>query len=96
MNNNAFVGEVSRRLGYEEKDAERILASLFEIITEELQEGNIVELGNLGDFRVEKRIEKIVSDASTGRRFLVPPELQVIFEPGSAWKEETGRRQSDE
>ena len=44
MNNNAFVGEVSRRLGYEEKDAERILASLFEIITEELQQGNSLEL----------------------------------------------------
>ena len=39
MNHKEFIGELSRRLGYTNKDAARLVASLVDIMGEELLEG---------------------------------------------------------
>ena len=40
MNNKEFVVELSRSLGYTNKDATQLVASLVDIMTQQLQEGN--------------------------------------------------------
>ena len=39
MNNKELTGELSRRLGYTNKDAAQLIASMVDIMGEQLQEG---------------------------------------------------------
>lgn len=86
MNNKEFVGELSRNLGYTNKDATRLVASLIDIMTQELQEGNTISVDGFGRFEVRKRLERIINNPMTKQRLLVPPKLVLIFTPGSLLK----------
>lgn len=96
MNHNELLNELSCRLGCTEKDAVSLVASFLDIVTEELQEGKNVELGNFGELKVEKQMEKIVVNTSTGQRFLVPPKLDVTFELNHDFRKRLTKRLSHE
>lgn len=87
MNNKELIGELSRRLGYTNKDASRLLASVTGIMGEELQEGKAITIQNFGTFEVRKKMERIMVNPITKQRFLVPPKLILNFKPSPAWKE---------
>lgn len=87
MNNKELTGELSRRLGYTNKDASRLLASVTAIMGEELQEGKTIAIQNFGTFEVRKKMERITVNPVTKRRFLVPPKLILNFKPSPVWKE---------
>ena len=86
MNNKEFVGELSRNLGYTNKDATRLVASLVDIMTQELQEGNTISMDGFGRFEVRKRLERIINNPITKQHLLVPPKLVLIFTPGPLLK----------
>ena len=50
MNNKELIGELSRRLGYTNKDAARLLTSVTGIMGEELQEGKVIAIQDFGTF----------------------------------------------
>ena len=87
MNNKELTGELSRRLGYTNKDASRLLASVTAILGEELQEGKTLANQNFGTFEVRKKMERITVNPVTKQRFLVPPKLILNFKPSPVWKE---------
>lgn len=87
MNNKELIGELSRRLGYTNKDASRLLASVTGIMGNELQEGKAITFPNLGTFEVKKKMERITVNPVTKQRFLVPPKLVLNFKPCMALKE---------
>lgn len=87
MNNKELTGELSRRLGYTNKDASRLLASVTAIMEEELQEGKTIAIQNFGTFEVRKKMERITVNPVTKQRFLVPPKLILNFKPSPVWKE---------
>ena len=78
MNSKEFTGELSRRLGYTNKDAAVLVASLVDIMAQELQE--------FGTFEVKKKMERIVVNPVTRQRLLVPPKLSLTFKPCPALK----------
>ena len=87
MNSKEFVGELSRRLGYTNKDATQLVASVVAILSTELQEGKTATLQGFGTFEVKKKMERIVVNPVTGQRMLVPPKLSLGFRPSQTLKE---------
>ena len=75
MNNKELIGELSRRLGYTNKDVARLLTSVTGIMGEELQEGKVIAIQDFGTFEVKKKMERITVNPVTKQRFLVPPKL---------------------
>lgn len=96
MNNKEFVSELSRNLGYTNKDATQLVASLVDIMSQELQEGNVVSVEGFGQFEVKKRLERITVNPMTKQRLLVPPKLVLTFVPDSLLKDNLINNSSDE
>lgn len=87
MNNKEFISELSRRLGYTNKDATRMVASLLSVMTQELQDGKTIALQGFGTFEVKKKLERISVNPATQQRMLIPPKLVLTYKPSITLKE---------
>lgn len=87
MNNKEFTSELSRRLGYTQKDTSELISSLLSCMTEQLEDGNVISIQGFGTFEVKKKIERISVNPTTRQRMLVPPKLVLTYKPSSLLKE---------
>ena len=87
MNNKEFISELSRRLGYTNKDTTHMVASLLSIMTQELQDGKTIALQGFGTFEVKKKLERISVNPATQQRMLIPPKLVLTYKPSITLKE---------
>lgn len=87
MNNKEFVAELSRRLGYSQKDSSALLSALVSEISGQLEEDRIVSIQDFGNFEVRKKLERVVISPATQQRMLVPPRLVVAFKPSTQLKD---------
>lgn len=96
MNNKELTGELARRLGYTNKDAAQLVASMVAIMGEELQEGKTLTFQGFGTFEVKKKLERIVVNPVTRQRLLVPPKLVLSYKPDNSLKEKFKKMQANE
>lgn len=89
MNDKEFVNELSYRLGCTPKEAEQLVGSFVNSMVQALQEGKTVVWDGIGSFDIEKNTEYISVDPSSGKRFLVPPELGLRFKSDWIFEENT-------
>ncbi len=87
MNNKEFTAELARRLGYTNKDTTQLVSSIIGIMTQELQEGNIIGIQNFGTFEVKKKLERVSVNPITQQRMLIPPKLVLTYKPSTTLKE---------
>lgn len=87
MNNKEFVAELSRRLGYSQKDSSALLSTLVSEVSGQLEEDRIVSIQDFGNFEVRKKLERVVISPATQQRMLVPPRLVVAFKPSTQLKD---------
>lgn len=87
MNNKEFTTELSKRLGYTQKDTSELISSMLSLMTEQLEEGNSIAIQGFGSFEVKKKIERISVSPTTKQRMLVPPKLVLTYKPSIALKE---------
>ena len=87
MNNKEFTSELSRRLGYTQKDTSELISSLLFCMTEQLEEGNAIAIQGFGTFEVKKKVERISVSPTTKQRMLVPPKLVLTYKPSILLKE---------
>lgn len=87
MNNKDFIAELSYRLGYSAQETTQLLNSTFQLLSDQLEEGNSVAIQGFGSFEVRKKTERILVNPATQQRMLVPPKLVVSFKPSSQTKE---------
>lgn len=87
MNNKEFTAELSKRLGYTQKDTSELISSMLSFMTEQLEEGNGIVIQGFGSFEVKKKIERISVSPTTKQRMLVPPKLVLTYKPSIALKE---------
>ena len=87
MNNKEFISELSRRLGYSNKDTTRLVSSLLRVMTQELQDGKTVALQGFGTFEVKKKLERVSVNPATQQRMLIPPKLVLTYKPSITLKE---------
>lgn len=96
MNNKELTGELARRLGYTNKDAAQLVASMVAIMGEELQEGKTLTFQGFGTFEVKKKLERVVVNPATRQRLLVPPKLVLSYKPDNSLKEKFKKMQANE
>lgn len=96
MNNKELTGELARRLGYTNKDAAQLVASMVAIMGEELQEGKTLTFQGFGTFEVKKKLERIVVNPANRQRLLVPPKLVLSYKPDNSLKEKFKKMQANE
>lgn len=87
MNNKEFIAELASKSGYTNKDTSRLVSSVIEIMTQELQNGNAVVVQGFGTFEVKKKPEKILVNPATKQRMLVPPKLVLTYKSSANLKE---------
>ena len=54
MNNKEFISELSRKLGYTNKDTSQLVSSVIGVMTQELQDGNNIVIQGLVRLRLRK------------------------------------------
>ncbi|MDD2225495.1 MAG: HU family DNA-binding protein [Dysgonamonadaceae bacterium] len=87
MTNEDFVAALSQQLNLETKKTSEILATAITIISEKLAEGARISVENFGILATEKKPEHIFVEQESRQRFLMPPEIEVVFKPNSAFIE---------
>ena len=87
MNNKEFISELSRRLSYNNKETTKLVSSVLNIMTQELQEGKTIAIQGFGTFEVKKKMERISVNPSTQQRMVIPPKLVLTYKPSITLKE---------
>lgn len=87
MNEKGFIDALSAKTGIDDKRISKLMSSVADIVSSNLQEGKDVTIQGFGVFETKKKMEKIEVNASTGKRILFPPKLLVGFRPSSLLKE---------
>ncbi len=87
MNEKEFIDALSAKTGIDDKRISKLMSSVADIVSSNLQECKDVTIQGFGVFETKKKMEKIEVNASTGKRILFPPKLLVGFRPSSLLKE---------
>ena len=87
MNNKEVISELSRKLGYTNKDTSQLVSSVIGVMTQELQDGNNIVIQGFGTFEVKKKLERISINPATQQRMLIPPKLVLTYKPSVTLKE---------
>ena len=87
MNNKEFISELSKRMGYSNKDATQFVSSVLNVMSQELQDGKSVVIQGFGSFDVKKKLERISVNPVTRQRMLIPPKLVLPYKPSITLKE---------
>ena len=87
MNNKEFISELSKRMGYSNKDATQFVSSVLNVMSQELQDGKSVVIQGFGSFDVKKKLERISVNPVTRQRMLIPPKLVLSYKPSITIKE---------
>ena len=70
-----------------QRDVERIVATIFDEITEALARGERVELRGFGAFSVKKRDARVGRNPRTGEKMMSKAKTSLAFRPASALKD---------
>ena len=87
MNNKTFIQELSRRTGFTQEDAQKIIYTMIDVMNDRFQEGETVTIGGFGTFELKKRMERIMTNPATQQRMLIPPKLVLGFRPSTVLKD---------
>ena len=78
-----FTAVLARRIGRDRKDVDSFLMGLSPAIQLHCADLDPVAIPGFGTFAAEKHDEQIITDHSTGRLMLLPPEIELTFHPGT-------------
>jgi integration host factor subunit beta len=82
-----LVEEVANESELTKKDAEVLVQTVLDSITESLQRGEKIELRGFGSFRIRKRSSRQGRNPKTGTGVSVPPKRVPYFKPGKEIKD---------
>ena len=81
-----LINEVAKEADLTKKDAEVIVQTVLDSITDALQHGDGVELRGFGSFRVKDRSPRQGRNPKTGSDVSVPAKKIPYFKPGKELK----------
>ena len=87
MNKTELVAAVSEKSGISKKDAERVVAATFEIITAELAKGEKVQISGFGAFEVKEREARVGRNPRTKEAIEIPASKAPAFKASKALKD---------
>ncbi len=86
MNKKQLAAKISQEIGSKKKEAEFIIDTLLNTITQALKEGKKVRLVGFGNFVVRTRASREGRNPQTGDKIKIPPTKAPAFVPGSNLK----------
>lgn len=86
MATNPFITQLAETSGIAPERLPGLSEALISLITTLLTENKSIAIPGFGTFEPRKEMERIVVNAETGKRSLVPPAITVCFTPGSRLK----------
>ena len=84
MNKNDLVLQLSTRLSLPQKDSQRYLTTLLDIISQELSNGNKLMFQNFGTFSRWEQTARLGRNPRTGYECQIQARNSVKFKPGKS------------
>ncbi|MDB5085830.1 MAG: integration host factor subunit alpha [Bacilli bacterium] len=92
MNKLELVTKVAEQTGLKKKDAELVVNSVLDTISDALAEGDKVQLIGFGTFETRKRTARNGRNPQTGEVIQIPASVVPAFKPGNKLKELTAAK----
>ena len=87
MNKAELITAVAQKTGLTRKDADKVVASVLDTITETLAAGEKVSLVGFGNFEVKERAAHQGINPSTGEPMQIPSSKSAVFKSGKQLKD---------
>ncbi|NLB51118.1 MAG: HU family DNA-binding protein [Clostridiaceae bacterium] len=86
MNKTDLINAVAAKTELSKKDSEKAVSAVFDVITEQLAEGEKVVLVGFGTFEVRHRAARKGRNPSTKEEILIPATKAPAFKAGKGLK----------
>ena len=87
MNKTELVAAVAEKTGLTKKDAERVISTTIETITETLVKGEKVQISGFGNFEVKAREARVGRNPRTKETIQIPATRLPVFKASKALKD---------
>ena len=87
MNKTELVAAVAEKTGLTKKDAERVVTTTIETITETLVKGEKVQISGFGNFEVKAREARVGRNPRTKETIQIPATRLPAFKASKALKD---------
>ena len=91
MTKSELISAVAEKNSIKKKDAEAIVCSIIDIITDSLIKGEKVSIAGFGTFEVRQRAEKKAVNPATKEQIIVPAKKAPTFKAGKSLKESVNK-----
>ena len=81
MTQQEFLGIVAEKIQSSVEKASEVLEVILSILSEEIVENGAVYIDGFGAFKTQKKPEYVSLNSITGERLLMPPSIEIVFEP---------------
>ncbi|MBF6597801.1 MAG: HU family DNA-binding protein [Fermentimonas sp.] len=81
MTQQELISIVAEKIQASVESATDLMNIILSILSEELIENGIVFIDDFGVFKTQKRSEYLSLNSKTGERLLMPPAIEIVFEP---------------
>lgn len=88
MNKTELVAAISEKTELSKKDSESALRAFVDVVSEQLQNGEKVQLVGFGTFEVSKRDARVGRNPLTGKKMNIPACSVPKFKAGKALKDQ--------
>jgi DNA-binding protein HU-beta len=87
MNRKGLVDAIAEKTGLSKKDTDSFLNGFIEVVSEQLKNGEAINLVGFGSFRVIERKARSARNPRTGETVNVPARKAPAFKAGKELKE---------
>ena len=87
MNKSDLISAIKEKTSLSRKDAEKVIDTFFDTITQSIVRGGRVEIRGFGSFMVKDYKPYIGRNPKTGSQIQVPPKKLPFFKVGKELKE---------
>ena len=91
MNKTELIAAIAEKTELSKKDAEKALTAMIEAISEELEEGNKVQLIGFGSFEVKTRAARTAFNPQTKQPIELAEAKYPTFKAGKALKDRVAK-----
>lgn len=87
MNKQELITAIAERTEFTKKDSEKVVSAFIDVVTEELTQGEKVQLVGFGTFEVIERAERQGRNPKTGEEITIVASKAPKFKAGKALKD---------
>ena len=91
MNKAELIAETALAADVSKKDAETVITAMLDVITQQLKEGEKVQLVGFGSFELKKRAARVGRNPKTKETIESPASVVPVFKAGKVLKDTVAR-----